>query len=264
MRICSLLLFVYIDSTTPFSMSAPQNRGGRGQGRGGRGDGAKRTYRDPNNRPPPNTTPNNRPPPNTTPNTKNHYNPNPSANPAKKLNGEKGASASTIAEDYKIKFTSMLLNFREDPDQSELVLPSDLTNTERKFIHTAARGLGLVSKSRGKEGSAEGRKIHVNKGSTAVRRAGVGSAQHNGSGNGNGNDDEDVNPDTQLPTLAFSSNVKKLLATYVVSNPPSEDEMMESYSTGSSTIGSKVDVSTMLKNLNLSRDAKKRKMPKVR
>lgn len=253
MRICSLLLFVYIDSTTPFSMSAPQNRGN--QFRGGRGDGAKRPYRDPNNRPPPNTTPN----------TKNHYNPNPSANPAKKLlNGEKGASASTIAEDYKIKFTSMLLNFREDPDQSELVLPSDLTNTERKFIHTAARGLGLVSKSRGKEGSAEGRKIHVNKGSTAVRRAGVGSAQQNGSGNGNGNDDEDVNPDTQLPTLAFSSNVKKLLATYVVSNPPSEDEMMESYSTGSSTIGSKVDVSTMLKNLNLSRDAKKRKMPKVR
>jgi len=170
-----------------------------------------------------------------------------------KQNGEKGASASTIDENYKIKFTNILLEFREDESRSELVLGSELTNTERKFVHASARGLGLTSKSKGKEPH---RQIHVRKTSNAKKRA----------GNRNDNDgdsDEDFNPDQNLPKLRLSNRVLNAFKQFSANSPLTEDELLESYQTGSSTLGkANQDVSTLLKNLNLHRETKKRKKPR--
>ena len=43
------------------------------------------------------------------------------------------------------------MDFRESEDRSRCEFPSDLTNTERKFLHQLALQLGLKSKSTGKE-----------------------------------------------------------------------------------------------------------------
>jgi len=170
-----------------------------------------------------------------------------------KLNGEKGASASSIDENYKIKFTNMLLEFREDEEKSELVLGSDLTNTERKFVHGAARGFGLTSKSKGKEPN---RRIHVKKPQIATKRAGQISHDPNDS-------DDEINPDIGLPPLRLSNRVKAALRAFSTALPVTEEELLESYQTGSSTLGrANGDVTSMLKSLNLHRESKKRKQPK--
>ena len=66
-------------------------------------------------------------------------------------NGEKGAEAYTVSENDRIKFTELLIGFREKENMKELQLPTDLTNTERKFLHSLASQLGLKSKSSGKD-----------------------------------------------------------------------------------------------------------------
>jgi hypothetical protein len=67
-----------------------------------------------------------------------------------KKNGDKGAEAHTVSEQTRIKFSKMLMDMRESAAIDQIEMPSDLTNTERKFIHLLASQLGLKSKSSGK------------------------------------------------------------------------------------------------------------------
>lgn len=55
-----------------------------------------------------------------------------------------------VGEEVKIAASLALQKFRLTEDQNELEFPSSFTSTERAFIHSLARSLGLKSKSRGK------------------------------------------------------------------------------------------------------------------
>jgi predicted RNA-binding protein Jag len=93
-------------------------------------------------------------------------------------NGDKGAEVHTVSESDRIRFTRMLMEFREQPDDDvdetgttpsirKLELPATLTNTERKFIHQLAGQLGVVIKSTGK---GEIRRICISKRKEGAKR----------------------------------------------------------------------------------------------
>ena len=100
--------------------------------------------------------------------------------------GEKGASAHTVSEEYRIELTNILVNLRESDDKDSLTMPADLTNTQRKFVHELAMKIGLKSKSYGK---GEDRKVVVSKVSGAAGLGSMmGSVDNNGSGKKKGRD----------------------------------------------------------------------------
>ena len=137
-----------------------------------------------------------------------HRQPRKPAVPNTKKNGEKGADAHTVSEKMRIGFTQILMNFREDETKQSCEFPSDLTNTERKFLHEVALQLGLKSKSHGK---GENRKIKVTK------------------------PDESVKPAFQdLPLLSIGSGGVKALEKHVSRFPLTKTEELESRETGTS------------------------------
>ena len=56
----------------------------------------------------------------------------PERTPPKK-DGDKGAEAHTVSEEYRLQLTRALLDLREADDE-QLALPAGLTNTQRKFV----------------------------------------------------------------------------------------------------------------------------------
>ena len=138
-------------------------------------------------------------------------------------NGELGASAHTISEPAKIKFTRLILALREDASLTEIEMPADLTNTERKFIHELAKNFGLTSKSHGK---GEGRRIKITKKADVKVQAG-----------GGGNGGEGDGGDGDVPTLSVSPAAKQSLAAYLRRLPPTAEMKKESLETGSSIGG---------------------------
>jgi hypothetical protein len=140
----------------------------------------------------------------------------------------KGAEAHTVSESDRIRFTQMLVDFREDPGRESLTMPSDLTNTERKFLHSLAGQLGLKSKSSGK---GENRRITVSRPSTAKRVAGGSGA--NAAGGSGGGDDAD---DSGLPVLRVGRRGLDALRAYRRRHPPTAVEEAESRLTGSSLL----------------------------
>ena len=138
-----------------------------------------------------------------------------------KRNGEKGADAHTVPESTRIKFTKILVDMRENPNMDSLEMSSDLTNTERKFLHTLAMQLGLKSKSTGR---GENRRITVTKASNKKTIAGV---DPNASNNGKGVDEN-------LPYLKVGAKGIAALEKYAQMFPPNEIEAAEATETGSS------------------------------
>jgi len=122
-------------------------------------------------------------------------------------NGEKGAEVHTVAESDRIKFTQLLLDFRENEELMKLELPNDITNTERKFMHMLAGQLGLKSKSYGKN---ENRHIVVTKIDSGTKSARL------------------------IPTLRIGTEGFSSLTRYFGQYPPSAVELAESKQTGSS------------------------------
>ena len=55
-----------------------------------------------------------------------------------------------IGEELKFAVNAALKEFRENPEKSEMTLPSSLLSTERAYVHKLAIEMGLQSKSRGK------------------------------------------------------------------------------------------------------------------
>ena len=132
--------------------------------------------------------------------------------PRKQLkNGEKGADSHTVAEQGRIQFTSLLLDFRERDDQERLEMPATLTNTERKFIHELAAQLGLKSKSTGKD---ENRRIVVTKRAHVVKQT----------------EEEDV------PVLRVGRKGTEALRKHLQRFPPTRTEELESHKTGASLV----------------------------
>ena len=137
--------------------------GGRGRGRsGGRGKSSSDKKNGRNN----NNNNNN----NNTASNSNNRQPKKLQAPSNLLkNGDKGADVHVVPEQVRIHFTELLLQFRENPDETILELPPTLTNTERKFLHQLAPQLGLKSKSTGK---GENRRIAVSKRAETKKKTG--------------------------------------------------------------------------------------------
>lgn len=127
---------------------------------------------------------------------------------AQRRNGEQGAEAHTVSEAFRIKLTNVLLSLRDDDTKTSLEFPSDLTNTERKFLHLLASQLGLKSKSYGK---GEHRKITVTKMNNAQKT---------------------VSSDV-LPKLTIGVAGERALQDHLNRFPPSAVELAESKQTGS-------------------------------
>ena len=149
----------------------------------------------------------------------------------KKVNGEKGAEAHTVSESFRIQFTQMLLDFREQtPDAEEgnnnggpprLEFDSSLTNTERKYIHELAAQLGLVSKSTGK---GENRRITV-----SLKKEQKKTIKLGGGGNGDGDSslavyEKEVAYMESLPKLHLPSKGLAALQRHLQKYPPSSDD----------------------------------------
>ena len=137
----------------------------------------------------------------------------------------KGAEAHTVSEHDRIRFTQTLIEFREDHTRTSLTMPTDLSNTERKFLHSLAGQLGLKSKSSGK---GENRCITVSRMSNVKKVAGA-------SMGGSGDADED---DSILPVLKVGRQGLDALRSYCKRHPPSAVEEAESHMTGSSLLKS--------------------------
>ena len=157
-------------------------------------------------------------------------------NPGKK-DGEKGASAHTVSEEYRIQLTQILMDLREDDDKMEITMPSDLTNTQRKFCHELARQLGLKSKSSGK---GEERRIRVSK------------VQSGNSGGMMGSVSTDrKNPDAlpteedykSIPRISVGRRGEEALRKHLLNFPPTEEETCESMETGSSLMKKRKEAS---------------------
>lgn len=131
-----------------------------------------------------------------------------------KKNGEKGADAHTVSESNRIKFTTILMEFREDDSKQRFEFPTNLTNTERKFLHQIAGQLGLTSKSTGK---GENRSISVTKRDEKKRKT------------SNGDDES-------LPVLKIGKGGGIALSRHLSKFPPTQIELMESIETGSSLV----------------------------
>jgi len=130
-----------------------------------------------------------------------------------KRNGEKGAEVHTVSEEVRIRFTKLMLDLRENENVDKIEMPTDLTNTERKFLHQLASQLGLISKSTGK---GEERRIIVRK--------------MNNTGQGKDKNDND----SDVPMLKMGQKAVSELATYVTDFPPNHIERAEATETGSS------------------------------
>ena len=73
---------------------------------------------------------------------------------------KKAEDTFVLDESVRIEFTKTLLSLRDDDERDEIVFPSTLSNTERKFLHDLAGKLGLKSRSSGKD---ENRCITISK-----------------------------------------------------------------------------------------------------
>ena len=135
-----------------------------------------------------------------------------------KRNGEKGAEIFTVHESTRIKFTQVLVDMRENPNLDSLEMPTDLTNTERKYLHTLAMQLGLKSKSIGK---GDGRRIVIKKLTGGKKIAGVDG------------DDGEMH-DGLLPVLNVGHHGIESLNRYMKKYPPNKVEAKEAEETGSS------------------------------
>mmetsp|Transcript_25631 Transcript_25631/g.55493 ORF Transcript_25631/g.55493 Transcript_25631/m.55493 type:complete len:297 (+) Transcript_25631:106-996(+) len=154
------------------------------------------------------------------------------------VNGMKGAEAHTVSESDRIQFTQLLINFREDHSQDSLTLSTELTNTERKFLHQLAGQLGLKSKSTGK---GENRRITVSRLSETKKIAGM--AAGGGGGDGSRNDDGAGGQDDEsLPVLKVGRMGIDALRSHANRYPPSAVEKAESHLTGSSLLKSMLGV----------------------
>jgi HrpA-like RNA helicase len=209
-------------------------RGGRGRGRGrgrgtdgGRGRGRGRSSKSPN-RSNNNGNRNNYNSDNNSNNNSNNGYGNSDQNqqgqyqrkprgqppvPNTKKNGEKGADSHTVSESVRIKFTTILMEFREDDSKVKFQFPPDLSNTERKFLHELASQLGVKSKSSGK---GENRRIVITKPDEKTKKT--------------------TNGDEDLPLLKIGEAGEVALAEHISKFPPSRTELMESIETGSSIV----------------------------
>ena len=102
----------------------------------------------------------------------------------------------------------------------------DLTNTERKFIHSLSMQLGLKSKSYGK---GEDRRITVSKPKESKKIAGQSLG-----------DDNEVAGDSILPSLNVGPSGTKALRCHLLKHPPTSIEEAESLLTGSSIVNSMI------------------------
>jgi len=167
-----------------------------------------------------------------TPRGKQHYNSKngssaSSSPPPPKNYGDRGAGAHTVPESDRIRYTKMLVKFRENTKSESLEMPSDLTNTERKFMHQLCMQLGLKSKSTGK---GENRCITVKKMPESASIMGGGS-ERGGGGQVRQSDD-------QLPRLKIGVDGREELTRYIEKFPPTPVEEAESKETGSSLLQS--------------------------
>ena len=138
----------------------------------------------------------------------------PAAKAAKLLrNGEKGAEVHTVEEEYRIRLTKSIMEFRETDTVTVMKFPTTLTNTERKFVHELAQRFGLASKSKGK---GDDRSITVTKPEPKAKTTKL--------------------KEEELPLLSIGPWGKEALDRFVSRYPPSPDEAMESHETGTSLL----------------------------
>ncbi|KAL9179975.1 hypothetical protein ACHAXT_007945 [Thalassiosira profunda] len=158
-----------------------------------------------------------------------------SATPSSKKDGEKGAEAHTVSEEYRIQLTNVLMHLRETDGEESITLPSDLTNTQRKFVHELSKKMGLKSKSHGK---GEGRRITVSKVSGAKGGSLMGSIDLNESRK---KDRKEGDLPTEeeykmVPRIHVGKKGLDALRGHMERFPPSQKEMMEGRETGSSMV----------------------------
>ena len=180
---------------------------GRGRGRGGRGRGG-------NNNTNTNTSVREKKPIQSNTPKATGERKRPPAKPQIPLlkNGEKGAETYTVSEAERIRFTKILMDFREG-EEILLEFPATLTNTERKFMHQLASQLGLSSKSTGK---GDNRRIAVSK-RTEVKKS---TAGH----------------DESYPVLNIGKKGLETLKRHTKKYPPTHEEELESKETGASLV----------------------------
>ncbi|KAJ8967965.1 hypothetical protein NQ317_007323 [Molorchus minor] len=58
----------------------------------------------------------------------------------------------------RIEIDQIFKKFLDDPDVSEFIFPANLNNLQRKYIHSKAQAMNIISKSYGKEPD---RKLHI-------------------------------------------------------------------------------------------------------
>jgi len=104
-----------------------------------------------------------------------------------------------VDEEYKIKIDAMIEDFKQS-GEAEMRFPSNLNNTERRYVHELSRRLGLTSKSYGK---GEGRYL-------TVRRKVVSKSR---------------NEDGGVPPLTLNDAAKQVLNNFLTQFPPSELEL---------------------------------------
>jgi hypothetical protein len=105
------------------------------------------------------------------------------------------------------------MDLREDPSRQSLEFPSNLTNTERKYIHLLASQIGLVSKSVGK---GDQRRITISKRNEHTKKT--------------------SGEEEALPILKIGTGGIDALRKHIQRFPPSHTEEMESKETGASLI----------------------------
>jgi len=176
--------------------------------------------------------------------------------PPPQRDGEKGASAHTVSEEYRIQLTRVLMALRETSDDTttnvddattnsqSITLPNDLTNTQRKFVHELAKQLGLKSKSYGK---GDDRKVVVSK-VLCSRSGGIGGILGGTvavNGGSTSSSSSSSSSSLTLPTEAQYKQVPRInvgrkgeeaLYKHITKYPPSMKEDAESRETGSSML----------------------------
>ena len=160
--------------------------------------------------------------------------------PPSMKDGDRGASAHTVSEEYRIQLTRVLMGLRESSDggtdggRDSITLPPNLTNTQRKFVHELSKQMGLKSKSYGK---GEDRKVVVSKVTGVGGGGGIGLLA--------GGEEKKNGSSSFLPTLAEYKQVplihvgkrgEEALRKHVSKYPPTTKEEAESRETGSSVI----------------------------
>lgn len=219
------------------SSPANKGRGGGGdlggggrRGRGGRGRGGRRSESAGGNRSRSNT-----PSSKTNTNDRNSFRTgrrSAATSPAIKKDGELGAAAHTVSEEYRIQLTEVLMSLRETDNQDSITMPPDLTNTQRKFVHELARQFGLKSKSYGK---GEDRRVVVSKilvGAGGMNNM-MGSLSNNQNERKSDNDlplEEDYK---NVPRVDVGKNGMEALMRHLIKYPPTRLEEAESKETGS-------------------------------